>query len=202
MESDENTETPSVSETDDNDATRILRPEERIYRPKHQDAPADGDATRVLQRSGGDDATSQKTQLLRRPFQAASPPLPTGPGSSLDDPVTGWLVIIEGAGKGNQIPIGEQDNKAGRGGGLDHPRLSLDFGDRGIPRNNAFTVRYNPKNRRFKLLPGEGSNIVYLNNDDLDGPVELNAGDIIEISETKLRFAPLCGEGFDWKDSE
>jgi pSer/pThr/pTyr-binding forkhead associated (FHA) protein len=72
----------------------------------------------------------------------------------------------------------------------------------GISRSNAFTVRYDPKKRRFKILPGGGSNIVYLNDDDLDGPSLLQSGDIIEVSDTKLRFIPFCGEDFDWSDTE
>jgi len=122
------------------------------------------------------------------------------PGSSIDDPVTGWLVIVGGPGKGSQVAIGEQDNRVGRGGGDESPRVRLDFGDSGISRTNAFVLRYDPKKRRFKLLPGEGANIVYLNDEDLDGPTELKAGDIIELSNTKLRFTPFCGESFDWED--
>lgn len=72
----------------------------------------------------------------------------------------------------------------------------------GISRTNAFIVSYDPKRRRFKLLPGEGTNIVYLNEEDLDGPTELKAGDVIELSDTKLRFIPFCGESFDWEDTE
>ena len=63
-------------------------------------------------------------------------------------------------------------------------------------------LRYDPKKRRFKILPGEGTNIVYVNDNDLDSPTKLSAGDVIEVSETKLRFVPFCGEGFDWADTE
>jgi len=118
------------------------------------------------------------------------------------DPVVGWLVVIEGPGQGSMICVGEQDNRVGRGGGSDTPRVCLNFGDGGIPRSNAFVLRYDPKKRRFKILPGEGANIVYLNDDDLDSPTTLKSGDIIEVSETKLRFAPFCGEDFDWADTE
>ncbi|BDS06928.1 hypothetical protein NT6N_19680 [Oceaniferula spumae] len=191
------------SSGDDPDATRILKPEERINRTESQQNVAGDDPTRILHPQGATE-DSEKTQLLRRPSKRSNAPAPvnTGPGSSADDPLTGWLVVISGPGTGTYVAVGEQDNRVGRGGGLDAPRVSLDFGDSGIPRSNAFIVRYDPKKRRFKILPGEGSNIVYLNDDDLDGPTEMNSGDIIEISETKLRFVPFCGEGFDWRDTE
>lgn len=197
----------------DPDATRIIKP---VGSPPA--IPADGgddDATRLLNQpgqtapvagaTGSDD--SDKTQLVRRSSAGKSAPSPAssgsaGPGSSIDDPVTGWLVVVSGPGKGKQVAVGEQDNHVGRGGGSDAPRVAIDFGDHGISRSNAFVLRYDPKKRRFKVLPGEGTNIVYLNEDDLDGPTELKAGDVIEVSETKLRFVPFCGEGFDWSDTE
>ena len=116
--------------------------------------------------------------------------------------MVGWLVVIDGPGKGSMVCLGEQDNRVGRGGGSDGSRVCLNFGDGGISRSNAFVLRYDPKKRRFKILPGEGANIVYLNDEDLDSPKALKPRDVIEVSETKLCFIPFCGEEFDWADTE
>ena len=191
----------------DPDATRIIKPTGTPpVLPSGQD---DDDATRLLNQPGqpasvgGVDDDSDKTQLVRRSSAGKSAPeeessASAGPGTSTDDPVTGWLVVVSGPGKGNQVAVGEQDNHIGRS----DARVAIDFGDRGISRSNAFVLRYDPKKRRFKILPGEGTNIVYLNDDDLDGPTDLKAGDVIEVSETKLRFVPFCGEAFDWADTD
>lgn len=199
----------------DPDATRIVHEGTKPHAaPPIPPAAEDDDVTRRLNTppaeseliSQSENVDSDKTQLMRRSSASQSAPAPVTaesvPGSSINDPVTAWLVVISGPGKGSQVALGEQDNRVGRGGGEETPRVSLNFGDAGISRTNAFVVRYDPKKRRFKLLPGEGTNIVYLNEEDLDSPTELNAGDVIELSETKLRFTPFCGEGFDWEDTE
>lgn len=224
-------QTPASTDNVDSDATRILTPTGHAAPPlvpPLSDQVNDPDETRILPRSSevtdiplvggigggtgggsgpldGADNDSAKTKLVRR-SSAQNKDLaartPGGPGSSMADPVVGWLVVVDGPGQGSMVCIGEQDNRVGRSGGSDAPRVCLNFGDGGISRSNAFVIRYDPKKRRFKILPGEGANIVYLNDEDLDGPTALKPGDIIEVSETKLRFAPFCGEHFDWAETE
>ncbi|MGB0774995.1 MAG: FHA domain-containing protein [Akkermansiaceae bacterium] len=201
------------ADAQDPDATRMINPGEHNTRPMsgaQSGSGIDSDPTRRLNNPSAPSSfpnleDSDKTQLVRR-----SKPSPSGNADdasaqddgSIEDPVTGWFVVIDGPGKGKQVAIGEQDNRVGRGGEGSSPRIVLDFGDAGVTRDNAFTVRYDPKKRLFKLLPGSGSNIVYLNDEDLDSPTSLKAGDVIELSDTKLRFVPFCGEGFDWADTE
>lgn len=148
----------------------------------------------------------ERTQMIRRPVTSRSDissmvSILNTPGGSSDDPVTGWLIVVAGPGKGRFAALGEQDNRVGRGGGEEPPRVSLDFGDNGIARNNAFTLRYDPRKRRFKILPGGGTNIVYLNEKSLDAPALINIMDVIEVSETQLLFMPLCSRHFDWADT-
>jgi hypothetical protein len=154
----------------------------------------------------GTAANDGKTQLIRRPLANRSDistmvSMASGPGSCSEDPVTGWLIVVAGPGKGRQVIIGQQDNTVGRGGGEKPPRVSLDFGDDGISRNNAFVLRYDPRKRRFKIIPGDGTNIVYLNEKALDSPVLIDVMDVIEVSKTQLLFIPLCGKHFDWADT-
>jgi len=196
----------------DPDVTRIIHPGGNMPKsPALAYGGEDDDATRLInqptspQSISADD--SDKTQLMRRSSkgkvvvaESSDQSEGSGPGSSMNDPVVGWLVVVAGPGKGSQVAVGEQDNHVGRGGDSGSPRVCLDFGDRGISRSNAFVLRYDPKKRRFKIFPGKGSNIIYLNDDDLDHPTEIHTGDIIEISETKLRFVSFCGADFDWAD--
>ena len=186
-------EDPFAARQGDNDATRIMG----------HTGSDDHDATRLMGSSegvasgqrGGQSGDPEKTKLVSRGSRRVES---GGPGSSADDPVTGWLVVVDGPGRGRAISVGEQDNRIGRGGGSPAPRVILNFGDQGVSRTNAFIVRYDPKKRRFKVLPGEGTNIVYLNGDDLDSPSTLKTGDMIEVSETTLRFVGFCEESFDW----
>lgn len=182
----------------------------RLIRSGRSRSAEDAESTKIITPttqsliSGSDDG--ERTKLVRRPVSSRSDLLSmvstaSGPGSSAEDPVAGWLIVVAGPGKGQQVIIGQQDNTVGRGGGENPPRISLDFGDDGIARNNAFTLRYDPRKRRFKILPGGGSNIVYLNEEPLDAPALINIMDVIEVSETQLLFMPLCGQHFDWTDT-
>ena len=60
-------------------------------------------------------------------------------------------------------------------------------------------MSYNPKKKSFKILPGEGRGLVYLNSEEVDGPKDIGHGDMIELGQTSLMFVPLCGEDFDWE---
>ncbi|MFC5532029.1 FHA domain-containing protein [Cohnella yongneupensis] len=113
------------------------------------------------------------------------------------DPVVGWLVCISGADKGKDYRLRTERNFIGRGESMD-VRIS---GDESISRENHAIVSYNPKKSLFRVFPGEGRGIVYLNNEEIIAAEELKAGDVIEIGQTKLMFVPFCGAQFQW-DSE
>ena len=72
-------------------------------------------------------------------------------------------------------------------------------GDLKISSENHAKISYSEKNNRFNLLPGDGRNIVYLNDEEVFSPMPLKAYDLIDFGETKLIFIPLCGEQFTWK---
>ncbi len=110
------------------------------------------------------------------------------------DPVVGWVVCIEGPSKGQDYRIKSERNFVGRDKSMD---ISIS-GDMGISRENHAVISYNPKNNGFRLFPGEGHGIVYLNDEEVYNSIELKRGDIIEMGETKLMFIPICGEDFKW----
>ena len=117
----------------------------------------------------------------------------------MDDPVVGWLVVVEGPGKGRAIQLGYGSNSLGRGA---TDRVKLDFGDDHISRNGHAVVTYDPRGRKFYVQHGGGTNLTYLGDQPLLTPTELPALSHIRIGNTILRFVPLCGAGFDWQDSE
>ena len=116
---------------------------------------------------------------------------------AMSDPVVGWLVIVEGPGKGRAMQLGYGMNAIGRGA---TDRVQLDFGDDQISRGEHAVVTYDPRGRKFYVQHGGGTNLTYLEDAPVLTPVELPALSHIAIGNTVLRFVPLCGDKFDWQD--
>ena len=114
------------------------------------------------------------------------------------DPVVGWLACVEGPSRGKSYTIRGGINSIGRGDRMD----IVITGDLKISSENHAKISYSEKNNRFNLLPGEGRNIIYLNDEEVFSPMPLKAYDLIDFGETKLLFVPLCGERFTWKKEE
>ena len=154
-------------------------------------------------------AAQAAPQPAERPAAPAAPAAPA-PMPEAEDSVTvarlardtginppvGWLVQITGANKGKAYEVHAERNTIGRSSSMD---ICLK-GDLGVSRDTNGVLSYNPRNRSFHLIPGEGKAILYVNGQELLSPQELNAYDCIEISETALLFVPLCGERFAWED--
>lgn len=111
------------------------------------------------------------------------------------DPVVGWLVCVAGPDRGADYRLHSERNFIGRGETSDVRIAS----DKTISRENHLSISFDPKKDSFRLLPGDGRGLVYLNGDELVSPVLLKAGDRIELGETTLLFVPLCGSGFRWE---
>lgn len=116
-------------------------------------------------------------------------------GSNANDPTVGWLVVIEGAGKGADFSLGYGANSIGRGEG---ERVSLNFGDTQISREAHATLTYDPKSSQFFIQGGVGRNLTYMNDEVVLTPIALDDGAIIQVGETKLKFVALCGTDFAW----
>jgi hypothetical protein len=113
------------------------------------------------------------------------------------DPVVGWLVCIEGPDRGRDYRIRSEKNFIGR-----DPRMDICVaGDEGISRDHHAAISFNPRNNRFRLLPGDGRGLVYLNGEEVDAPRELKARDLIELGQSRLMFLPFCGPEFQWDSS-
>jgi len=110
-------------------------------------------------------------------------------------PVVGWLVVVDGPGKGRSIELGYGMNIVGR---LPGNRVVLGFGDDQISGEDHFRVAYDGTHRQFHLVPGRGTNLVYLAGSPLLSPVLMEAGSEIVVGATRLRFMALCGKDWDW----
>ena len=67
-----------------------------------------------------------------------------------------------------------------------------------ISSENHARISYSDKHNRFHLLPGDGRNLIYLNDEEVFAAMPLHPYDLIDFGETKLLFVPLCGDRFSW----
>lgn len=111
------------------------------------------------------------------------------------EPVTGWLVCIEGPPLGQDYKIFAEKNFIGRSDEM-HIRI---LGDNTISRRNHAVIVYDPKKRHFYLLPGDASGLAYHNNEAVYSPVELQGYDVLQLGRSKFIFLPLCGVHFEWE---
>ena len=77
------------------------------------------------------------------------------------------------------------------------PGLTYAYTDR-CNRQGCIAFVFDGRHRRFYLLPGQGRNLVYVNDQPVMSPQELSGGEEILLGQTKLRFVPFCGKSFDW----
>lgn len=141
----------------------------------------------------GNNSTREPATRLHRPTFAqegaqAAPVTDAGP-------VTGWLVVVNGPGRGQARALGYGVNNIGRG---NDARVCLDFGDDEISRSAHCAVIYDGRNRKFFIQQGSGSNLAYVDGAPVLSPRPLTGGERIDIGRTGLRFVPLCGDDFDW----
>lgn len=114
------------------------------------------------------------------------------------DPVVGWVVVVDGPGKGAALSLGYGMNTIGRA----NCRVNLNFGDLDISREPHASITYDPRGRVFYVNHGGGKNLTYLNDAPVLQPVVISGGEVINLGETALKFMPFCGKDFDWQDGK
>lgn len=114
------------------------------------------------------------------------------------DPVVGWLVCVRGPEKGRDYRVRSERNAIGRGADM---AICIN-GDEAISRENHAYISFNPRKGSFRIAPGDGRGMTYLNGEEVDVPMPLQAYDRIELGQTHLLFVPLCGERFGWENGE
>ena len=139
---------------------------------------------------------SKTVALSSKPIIEDDPDAAYLDGLEVMDPVTGWLVCIDGPSKGRDYRIRSEKNFVGRSDGMDIQIL----GDNNISRKNHAVIVYDPKAKKTLLLPGDSHGLVYYEGEAIFGPVELKSHDTIELGKSKFLFVPLCGDHFGWLD--
>ena len=107
----------------------------------------------------------------------------------------GWMVVLDGPGKGASFPLLAGISQIGRD---EDQAVQLDFGDTSISRSNHAAIAFDDEERAFFIGHGGKSNLVRLNGKPLLSTERLKNGDIIRIGETTLRLVALCDETFSW----
>lgn len=115
------------------------------------------------------------------------------------NPPVGWLVIIDGPGRGAALTIHYGQNTIGRG---DNQQIQLNFGDNRIARETHAYVIYDEIARQFYVRDAGQKNLVRVNQQPVLSPVELKSHDHIQIGATTCLFVPLCTPSFDWLGGE
>ena len=115
-----------------------------------------------------------------------------------EEPVCGWLVCIQGARVGKDYRIHNGKNFVGRGDDIDIQIL----GDNEINRRNHAVIVYDQKKRNTVILPGDSAGLAYLRGEAVYVPAQLNPYDTIEMGKSRFIFVPLCGQNFEWTDTE
>jgi hypothetical protein len=175
-----NEETTRIFRRSRNNESSDTKPTSPLFEVNHPNLPdLDGDSD---------------TKIFRPSSKTAAES--GGHSNSFDgEPVVGWLVIIEGPGKGNFVKLGFGMNAIGRGSSS---RVSIDFGDDQISRENHALLTYDSKGRKFYIQHGGGPNLTYLGDSPVLQPFELRGNEVISIGNTKLYFVPFCGADFNW----
>ena len=178
--------------------------------PVRGDAVGDRYGARTRVRSNApaaeDDAENRSHTRIYRPQRAvpSEPPTPAASESAprdsdaMDDPPVGWLVIVDGPGKGHVARLGVGTNSIGRDPAQ---RVSLSYGDEMISRAGHAVVTYDPRGNRFYIQQGSGTNLIYIDDQPVLAVRKLDPLTHVTIGNTVVRFVPLCGEHFRWDES-
>lgn len=119
-----------------------------------------------------------------------------GINDKASQPVTGWLVCIDGPEKGRDYRIHDEYNYIGRESDAD---ICI-AGDPTVSRSKHAIIAYDSQERMFFFAPASGASIVRHNGKAVLNNVELKNGDRIQIGKGTYIFVPLCGENFQWEE--
>lgn len=152
--------------------------------------------------SDSDDPDDENVTQVYRPSRP-EPDMEDGeneestPDGTISDPVVGWLVVVDGPGRGAALPIGYGNNRIGR---APTEQVCLDWGDDQVSRENHAIITYDGKHRKFYVQQGGGRNLTHVDDELVMVPIEVKGGEAIQMGQTRCRFVPFCGAEFDWQD--
>ena len=113
---------------------------------------------------------------------------------SAEKPVVGFLIGTRGKYYGRAFPLYDGRNAIGRGSDMAVPLVK----EPSVSRRAQAVLAYDPKVIAFFLLPGESSELCYLNGDALLAGTRLSKNDRISLGKATLMFLPCCDDAFSW----
>lgn len=151
--------------------------------------PEEGSKTRVeLPGDMGNDAPPTTTSAT-----VGDPPAKAAEASA--QPVVGWVIIIDGSGKGQSFELTFGMNPIGRNASN---KVALDFGDDLISGDDHFSIAYDDRNRNFLIAARSGRNLVYIGDDPIIDSRTLESGTELTVGNTTLKFVALCTKEWTW----
>ena len=115
--------------------------------------------------------------------------------STVQNPVVGWLVCVEGPHWGESFSVVTGKNSIGRN---DENQISLSK-DKSVSGKAHAWITYEESHRNFLLDHGDGR-YPDLNGAQVLSPTMIQSFDKIKLGKTTLLFINLCGENFSWED--
>lgn len=171
--------------------------ETRIIKPRHNPSPDVNEAVTKLHNEADDAQVDE--EITTRVISSSPRSQSANPGNKQEEfeLTAGWLVVIEGPGRGCSCEVYYGMNSIGRNAS---ERIPLNFGDSSISREAHAYIVFDDKQGDFYIQHGGKSNLIRLNDRPVLAPESLKRGDTIEMGNTKLLFVPLCDENFSWKE--
>lgn len=109
------------------------------------------------------------------------------------DPVTGWLVCVEGKERGRDYRLHAGRNFLGRDAGNSIAIVE----DESVDRQNQCSIVYEPVQNEFILLAGQSGDIL-VNEQPVRESVVLTGDEVIAIGEGRYVFVAFCREERKW----
>lgn len=111
----------------------------------------------------------------------------------------GWIVVIDGPGRGASFTLEEGLSTIGRD---PDQTVALDYGDASISRTQHVAIAYDSEENCAFIGHGGKQNIVRHNGKPLLTTEPLTDRDTIKVGKTTLQFVAFCGAQFSWGTSE
>lgn len=169
-------------------------PQQSSYNPNALEPNYDSDKTIVI-----------RPKVPSKPKHEPTPTIHTTHLSASDvdksdemEYVVGWLIVLEGIGRGSDFRLSYGANRIGRSKEME---ICLDFNgraDNSISRDEHASIIYDDMSGDFFITVGRTPNLPRLNGQIIMSPTNIKNGDVIQVGTTKLWFVALCGSEFKW----
>lgn len=161
------------------------------FEPAAAEKPTPASAvTRARAAQPGEDTEVLRIGDLQSPSAARATARPEQEANT-----SAWLVVVAGPHRGRCFRIRLGRNTIGRDTGN---TVALDVDDDAISKDGHVTVAADPKTRKFFVVPGNSTNLAYVNDQPLLEAREIGDGAKIQLGATMLAFVQFYGKYVDW----